>query len=154
MASTGTITVMLIVLTAWLIAVSIFLARMMGRYRRLTSGIKKRDLRELLEHASEKLNEQNASIENLQETLNLLKKDEEDHLQKIGFLRFNPFVDTGGDQSFCLAILDRHNNGIVISSLHSRDQTRLYAKKVLTGKSEGQELSKEEKEAVIRAQKS
>lgn len=76
------------------------------------------------------------------------------HLQKMGFVRFNPFNDTGGDQSFCLAILDGHDTGIVISSLHSREQTRIYAKRIVAGKTEGVELSREEAEALNRALKS
>ena len=73
------------------------------------------------------------------------------HLQKMGFVRFNPFSDTGGDQSFCLAILDGQDNGIVISSLHSREQTRVYAKEIVAGKPKGVELSKEEREALKKA---
>ena len=76
------------------------------------------------------------------------------HLQKMGFVRFNPFNDTGGDQSFCLAILNGHDTGIVISSLHSREQTRIYAKRIVAGKTEGVELSREEAEALNRALKS
>ena len=76
------------------------------------------------------------------------------HLQKLGFVRFNPFNDTGGDQSFCLAILNGHDTGIVISSLHSREQTRIYAKRIVAGKTEGVELSREEAEALNRALKS
>lgn len=73
------------------------------------------------------------------------------HLQKSGFIRFNPFANTGGDQSFILAILDGHNDGFVISSLHSRDQTRTFAKSVKNGKGEKFELSKEEKMAIDKA---
>ena len=45
-----------------------------------------------------------------------------------GFLRFNPFRDAGGDQSFAVALTDQDGNGVVISSLHSRDVTRVYGK--------------------------
>ena len=82
-----------------------------------------------------------------------LGKETKSHLQKMGFVRFNPFNDTGGDQSFCLAILDGHDNGIVISSLHSREQTRVYAKEIVAGKPKGVELSKEEREALREATK-
>lgn len=73
------------------------------------------------------------------------------HLQKSGFVRFNPFTNTGGDQSFTLAILNGHNDGFVISSLHSRDQTRTFAKPIKNGKGEKFELSKEEKMAIDKA---
>jgi hypothetical protein len=74
------------------------------------------------------------------------------NLQKVGFVRFNPFAATGGDQSFSLALLDRKNNGLVLSSLHSRESTRLYAKTLKRGKSIDYELSKEEQKAIEHAQ--
>jgi hypothetical protein len=70
------------------------------------------------------------------------------HFQKVGIVRFNPFADSGGDQSFSLSLLDGQNNGFVISSLHSRQETRIYLKPVSGGKGEGFELSKEEQQAI------
>ena len=58
------------------------------------------------------------------------------HLQKIGFIRYNPFKSTGGDQSFILSLLDDYNNGVVITSFHSRETTRIYAKKIKEGDKE------------------
>ena len=71
-------------------------------------------------------------------------------IQKIGFLRFNPFRDTGGDNSFAVALLDFQNNGIIISSLYSRDGTRLYSKKIEKGKTK-HPLSEEEKRVLDEA---
>ncbi len=68
-------------------------------------------------------------------------------IQKVGIIRFNPFHSTGGDQSFCLALLDRGNNGVVITSLHANDMTRMYTKPVQGGTSEIQ-LSREEEKAI------
>lgn len=71
--------------------------------------------------------------------------------QKIGFVRFNPFGDTGGSISFVLALLDADNNGIVISSLHGREGNRVYAKEITSGGSKSQ-LTEEEQEAIKQAQ--
>jgi hypothetical protein len=68
-------------------------------------------------------------------------------------VRFNPFKELGGDHSFSLAILDSHDSGIVITSLHTRDRTRVYMKDIKKGKSES-ELSAEEKSALTSAEKS
>ena len=54
-------------------------------------------------------------------------------IQKVGFVRFNPFQDTGGDNSFSVALLDQKNDGVLLSSLYMRDGTRLYAKEVKNG---------------------
>ena len=69
---------------------------------------------------------------------------------KINVTRFNPFNDLGGDQSFILTILDQSNTGVVITSLHNRDITRIYAKAVKDGEGDNITLSKEEKSAIVK----
>ena len=71
-------------------------------------------------------------------------------ITKVGVVRFNPFKDTGGDQSFVIALLDSNNNGLVLSSLYTRQGTRIYTKPVEKGKST-YHLTKEEIEAIAKA---
>jgi hypothetical protein len=66
----------------------------------------------------------------------------------VGLLRFNPFKDTGGDQSFILALVDAHDTGVIITALYSRSGTRWYSKRVTKGKGTEHELSDEEKKAL------
>ena len=73
-------------------------------------------------------------------------------IQKIGVVRFNPFSETGGDHSFSIALLDGRDTGVVLTGLHTRERTRLYIKSIVKGKSE-HELSNEEKESIVRAEK-
>lgn len=68
-------------------------------------------------------------------------------VQRVGLVRFNPFEETGGNQSFALAMTDANGDGLVISSLHARAGTRLYAKAVVAGRSDAA-LSAEEAEAL------
>jgi hypothetical protein len=70
--------------------------------------------------------------------------------QKISIVRFNPFGDTGGDQSFTLAVLDAENSGYVLTSIHGREGTRVYVKPVDFGKSK-YTLSVEEQQALAQA---
>lgn len=86
------------------------------------------------------LKEAFSKIENLE---NILSKT----IQKTGIVRFNPFNDVGGNQSFAIALLDEKNNGFVISSLFVKEGNRVYAKAIKEGKSE-HTLSKEEIEAI------
>lgn len=72
--------------------------------------------------------------------------------QKISIVRFNPFGDTGGDQSFALAVLDAHNSGYVLTSIHGREGTRSYVKPIDFGSSK-HTLSVEEKQALTLAEK-
>src|SRR6185503_6638551 len=71
-------------------------------------------------------------------------------IQKVAVIRYNPFSDTGGDQSFAIALLDSLGNGVVVSSLHSRTDTRVFAKPVQSGRSKFQ-LSDEEQDAIRKA---
>ena len=71
-------------------------------------------------------------------------------IQRVGLVRFNPFEDTGGNQSFAIALLDAAGSGVVVSSLHSRTGTRVYAKAVTDGRADGA-LSEEETDALRRA---
>lgn len=71
-------------------------------------------------------------------------------LQLVGLVRFNPFEDTGGNQSFALALLDGRGDGVVVTSLHARSGTRVYAKTLRGGRSDGA-LSTEEAQAVEQA---
>ena len=73
--------------------------------------------------------------------------------QRVGLVRFNPFEDTGGNQSFALALLDANLDGFVMSSLHARSGTRVYAKALAGGRSATQ-LSSEESEALRQAMSS
>lgn len=70
--------------------------------------------------------------------------------QKISLVRFNPFGDTGGDQSSSLAVLDAHNSGYVLTTIHGREGTRVYIKPVDLAKSK-YTLSAEEQQALAQA---
>jgi hypothetical protein len=67
--------------------------------------------------------------------------------QRLGLVRYNPFEDTGGNQSFALALLDADGDGTILTSLHTRQATRMYAKPVRGGRSDAA-LSDEESEAL------
>ena len=103
------------------------------------------------------LDRQLKSVESLSERVDALNKlhHELEHLsqrtiQKVAVIRYNPFSDTGGDQSFAIALLDSLGNGVVVSSLHSRTDTRVFAKPVHSGRSKFQ-LSDEEQDAIRKA---
>lgn len=98
-----------------------------------------------VENVDRRLSELDADYERLAVTNSLAS-------QKIAIVRFNPFGDTGGDQSFVLAVLDAHNSGYVLTSIHGREGTRVYVKPVDLGKSK-HTLSIEEKQALSLAEK-
>lgn len=83
----------------------------------------------------------------LSKDLENFKKESKFSVQKIGIVRFNPFKEIGGDQSFSVALLDGNDSGIVITSLYSREGNRVYGKPIEAGSSKYL-LSEEEKQAI------
>jgi len=92
-------------------------------------------------------------IGRLSEEVDNLKKEIKFPIQKFGIVRFNPFSNIGGNQSFSIALLDGHGNGVVITSLYAQEGNRIFAKPIEKGNSI-YSLSKEEKEAIEKAIKS
>ncbi len=75
------------------------------------------------------------------------KKMSKGNIQQVGIVKYNPFEETGGEHSFSLTLLDGNKNGIIITSLHTREKTRVYLKELISGNSKI-ELSKEERESL------
>ncbi len=92
------------------------------------------------------------NFEKLSQELENLKKEEKFSIQKVGIIRYNPFKEVGGDQSFSVALLDGNDSGIVITSLFSREGNRVYGKSIKNGQSE-YSLSEEERQAIEKAKK-
>lgn len=101
------------------------------------------DLRDRQNSASKTFEELKARIKFLEDAL---PKD----IRKVGLVRYNPFSDAGGDQSFALALLNDANDGVVISSLYGREVNRIYAKPIQGGVSQYQ-LTEEERTAIQNA---
>jgi hypothetical protein len=141
------------VIFIWLAILTFFLFRVISHYRSLTKGVLKEDLISILEKILKEEKENQDKIERIFKKIEEIEKEGAFHIQKVGLVRFNPFSNTGGSHSFTLALLNDYDEGVVISSLHSRDQTRIYAKPIKGGKSEKYELSEEEKEAIEKAKK-
>jgi len=132
----------------WLLVITFLLIRLLLHYQRLTSNVNRKDLISCLNQLIAQSKANRDEIDNVKKTLEQEIENNKSHFQSLGFKRFNPFTDTGGNQSFILSLLDENLNGIVISSLHSRESTRIYAKKIIKGKSTNQDLSKEEAEVI------
>jgi len=141
------------VIFVWLIVVSFFLFRSARHYNKFLGGGRRGDLAKLVEEIVNKIKLGEKDRRELADRISSLEVDGRYHIQKVGLLRYNPFSDTGGDQSFVLALLDQADTGIVISSLHTRGGTRWYAKKLKKGKPEQYNLSNEEEKAIKLARK-
>ncbi|HUN28875.1 MAG TPA: DUF4446 family protein [Alphaproteobacteria bacterium] len=74
-------------------------------------------------------------------------------VSRVGFVRYDAFEDTGSELSYALALLNREGDGVVISSIYSRTDTRTYGKAVTRYKP-AVNASEEELRAIERARTS
>lgn len=132
----------------WLSILTYLYTRLFYHYNTLLSGANKKNLQEILEKTLKEVHVAKKDIDSLKERCDTIENEGLHHIQKVGLVRFNPFKDTGGDQSFILSLVDANNSGIVVSGLYSRSGTRWYAKKVVAGKGVDHTLTEEEKEAI------
>ncbi len=135
----------------WLVVLSACFIRVLGSWNKLTRSGKDLNLAQILENIIRDQESINKKVDVLKQEIEGLHKESESYFQKHALVRFNPFEDTGGDQSFIVALLNGANNGFVISSLHSRNGTRVYAKLIAGAKASSHQFSKEEKEVVEKA---
>ena len=124
--------------------------RLGRRLDALTRGQDGKDLATVLDAHLDKVFAVSGEVDELTVRTAVAEANLRRSFQRIGLVRFNPFEDTGGNQSFALALLDANGDGLVLSSLHSRTGTRVYAKAISGGRSETA-LSDEESEAVLTA---
>jgi len=96
-----------------------------------------------VEDAARKIEELELKIEKLSLDIDKMKKESESYIQKSKLIRYNPFNEMGGDQSFTLSLLNKKNNGIIITSIFNQEKSRLFGKEIVDGKSTHQ-LSSEE----------
>jgi len=138
------LTLLIIFIFAWTVGLTFWIVRTVKRFKKITSA-------EILEQILSTQKKLRGETDDLYKTLEEVKKDGRLHIQRVGLVRFNPFSDTGGSQSFTLAILDGHNNGLVMTSLYARTGHRWYVKEVIAGKGKELALSKEEQAAIKKA---
>ncbi len=93
---------------------------------------------------------QGSIIDKFEEIKDLIDKSNS-HIQRVELLRYNPYGETGGDQSFSICLLDNTGTGIVITSLHARSGTRVFGKPVIKGSSSKYQFSKEEEFVIKKA---
>jgi hypothetical protein len=149
--SLGAIVMVLGVVCVVLLVAVVVLVRRTSRLDRrlqgLTRGTDGRSLESILEAHLDKVYSVAREVDELAARAAVLERTQERAFQRLGLVRFNPFEDTGGNQSFALALLDQHGDGFIVSSLHARAGTRVYGKAITAGKAEAA-LSSEEAEAL------
>lgn len=117
----------------------------------LFTGKKAKNLEEIILYNNQKLHDFDTEIQELFNISNKLHVKTKKGLSKVGLIRFDPFQDYSGNQSFAYALLNDKDDGVVMSSIHTREGTRIYAKEIKKGISAKHELTQEEKDAIAQA---
>ena len=148
-------------IVVWIATLEFRFLRVTRTLRLLFSGRSGADLEQVLrdfmqrmdradENAARLTGQVDRAVSGLTDRMGQLEARAPMNVQHVGVVRYNPFDDKGGDQSFAVALLDDHANGVVMSGLHSRSESRVYAKPVV-GANSTYPLTQEEKEAIKRA---
>lgn len=152
MVFNGTVfAVIILLLVVWISIVSAVMYRMIRHYNRLTGSTTGKTLKDVLELIVKYQKDLGKRLKGAEDDIKKLGGETKLCIQRVGIVRFNPFSDTGGSQSFSLALLDGADNGIVITSLYARNGNRFYIKQVRSGHGVGLDLSKEELTAISKA---
>ena len=139
-----------VVLAGWVAVLTGRQARMQRRFKTLLDVDSNLNLEDLLVDHLEQVTRTTGRVEELNALARQLQVGARSSLQHMGVLRFNPFSDSGGDQSFAVALVDGRGGGVVLSGLHGRDGTRTYAKPLVKWEST-YTLTEEEKRAIALA---
>jgi len=135
-----------IIILLW-IAALVKIGKLKKRLDRFVSDTGMPDLESVIRALHERMEEMAAATKELDRRVAALESKTADMKANVGFLRYNAFGDRGNDLSFSVAMVDDRMNGVVISSLHSRDESRMYAKPIDSGAS-SYPLTPEEKQAI------
>jgi hypothetical protein len=121
--------------------------RLKSKYNKFMNGLSDVNIEEVMENCLEKVNGVINKNKEIEYQLNAIEGSMYYCVQKVGVVRYNAFDNVGSDLSFSIALLDKNDDGLVISSLYSRDSSSTYAKPVQSSKSK-YALSAEELKAI------
>lgn len=121
------------------------------RLKRFFLGKKGKDLEDTIIKLEEDINQLKKTKENIEKDILVINKKLKKSINGLETIRFNPFPDQGSNQSFAIGMINEEGNGVVLSSLYSRERMSVFAKPIKNGKSE-YELTQEEKNALDKAQ--
>lgn len=146
LAFVGIIVLLFIIMV---ISLWVKLNKLRKRYEQMLNGAETANVEQILIDLQQRLNKQEVMRGEIEQKIKQIRQDMRHMKSHIGFYRYNAFAEQGSDLSFSVAILDDQKDGVVLTGIHSREQTYMYAKPIEQGQSQ-YTLSPEEKEAINR----
>ncbi|MBR1396244.1 MAG: DUF4446 family protein [Selenomonadaceae bacterium] len=139
--------VLIIITYAIMINLWLDLSYMKARYRKMMAGVEGGNLERLINGQVDDINMVISKQKEIQEDMEHLDSLLKKAITRISVVRFDAFEDVGSDLSYCVAMLDSNNNGIVISGIFGREDSRTYVKPIVDGES-SYKLTQEEERAL------
>ena len=121
------------------------------RLKRFFLGKKAKDLEDTIVSLESDIVNLKKARENMQKDITVINAKLKKSIRGLETIRFNPFTDQGSNQSFAIGMLNEDGDGVVLSSLYSRERMSIFAKPVKNNSSE-YELSAEEREVLKKAE--
>jgi hypothetical protein len=138
------------IMLVWLIVLALKIRRINTREKRVAEAGKNGDFVVSIENSLKELNDIRTRIDGLNSRHEELADKFQGAVQKVGIVRFDAFEDIGGMLSFAVALLDHNGDGVLVSTINGRQDSRSYAKPVVKGQSTFN-LSIEERQAIEEA---
>jgi hypothetical protein len=138
------------ILFIWLIVITLKTMAYKASFKSASEALTQGKIPQLLENNSKMIEALDKKSEDLFSLDGKLNKKIEESYRNIGLVRFDAFTEVGGNLSFSIALMDDKKNGIIITSINGRQESRSFVKEVTEGKGNPQ-LSEEEEQAVEKA---
>jgi len=137
---------------AWNIVLSLNIFKIIGKNKEFFNKQQKGDIYSIINTYLLKMRSIEKQNDSILLEIGRITENYAGCIQKVGVIRYNPFGDVGGDQSFSIALLNKKDSGAVVTSIHGREMNKVFAKPIENKKSE-YNLSKEELSAIEIADK-
>ena len=136
----GVITILLFILTMVLLS---SVNKLEKKYKRMMRGINNANLEHVINSNIDNIEKALKNSEDSLEQCKKISEEMKDCVNKVAIMRYKAFEDVGSDLSFSIAILDSHNDGVILTGIYSRHDSTTYAKPIDKGISR-YDLSEEE----------
>ena len=128
------------------------LSTLKKRYKSMMIGAEGTSIEQMLASHTAEINDALSEYKKVHNKLDVLEELMRNSLAHVAVIHFDAFEKTGQGLSWCVAILDRNNNGVVFSSICGQEAERSYVKPIESGRTTSNyKLTKEEEQALRQA---
>ena len=147
-AGIGVTAFIILLMLFFLITMKMDLSDMKKRYKKMMGGSNGEDLETMLTRNTNEILRFGEELEKISDDIKRVDSILERAITRVAIVRFDAFEDTSAELSYCLALLDDNNTGVIISTINGREESRSYAKPIINGKPSQFKLTKEEEQVL------